>query len=90
MSVVSDLAGGLLALFGGFALVRLGMYLIRLYDRSFRRDPKKIMSFDLFSASTFGGWAAAVPIGVVAICFGITAMLIGLLQCGVVFMNVVE
>ena len=48
---MNDISEGALIAFLGFALIKIGTCLIRLYERSMRLDPRKIMSWTCLTHS---------------------------------------
>jgi hypothetical protein len=74
---MKDLAQGALIAFLGFALVRIGTSLVRLYERSMRMDPRKVMSWDLFSTLAAGPFSPAFTLGVLCIYGGVMVMIVG-------------
>jgi hypothetical protein len=74
---MNDIAQGLLIAFLGFALIRIGTYLVRLYERWMRSDPRKVMSWDVFATLAVGPYAPAFTLGVLCIYGGVMAMIVG-------------
>lgn len=74
---MNDLVQGVLIAFLGYALVRIGTSLVRLYERSIRSDPRKIMSWDVFATLAVGPYAPAFTLGVLCIYGGVMAMIVG-------------
>ena len=74
---MNEIAQGILIAFLGFALVKIGTYLVRLYERSMRLDPRKIMSWDVFAALAVGPYAPAFILGVLCIYGGIMTLIVG-------------
>ena len=70
-----DALQGLFVLMLGFALVRVGTYLIRLYERAFHLEPRKVMSWDLFAVFSLGPWAPVFTLGVLCIFGGVGTMI---------------
>lgn len=74
---MKDLAQAALIAFLGFALIKIGTYLIRLYERSMRADPRKLTSWDVFSTLAAGPFSPAFTLGVLCICGGVMLMIAG-------------
>jgi len=74
---MKDLAQGALVAFLGFALIKIGTYLVRLYERSMRVDPRKLMSWDVFSTLAAGPSSPAFTLGVLCIYGGVMVMIVG-------------
>lgn len=74
---LKDIAQGALVAFLGFALLRIGTYLVRLHERSMRLDPRKVMSWDVFATLAAGPYAPAFTLGVLCIYGGVMVMIVG-------------
>jgi len=74
---MKDLAQGALVAFLGFALIKIGTYLVRLYERSIRADPRKVMSWDVFSTLAASPFSPAFTFGVLCIYGGVMVMIVG-------------
>ena len=74
---MKDLTQAALIAFLGFALIKVGTYLVRLYERSMQADPRKVMWWDLFSVLAAGPFSPAFTLGVLCISGGVIAMIAG-------------
>lgn len=70
--------GSLAIALAGYALLRLGKYLLRLYGGAFRRDAEGTMSMDVFSA--IGSCTPVVLLAASLICVGGVGLIFGVVQ----------
>jgi hypothetical protein len=72
--------GSLAIALAGYALLRFGSYLLRLYERNFRRDAPTTMSMDVFSVIAAGPWTPIVVLAAGLICIGGIGIVFGIAQ----------
>lgn len=87
MSAILESSWAIFAVLIGCGLICLGSYLLRQYGEGFKRNPRALMSLDVFSAIAVGPWSPPFAVATACVCVGTVMTIVGVVECVGLFLG---